>query len=215
MEKLLDKALEKQVKEILNPMKDPITIVLFIKQDDCESCEPTQQIIEEVAALSDKIKVEIYDLVKDADQVLKYKIEMAPSFILLDKDNVYKGVKFNGIPAGHEFNSFLSALVEMSGTEHEQIPADFLARVAKIDKPVNIKVFVTMSCPHCPGAVQKAHKLALLNKNIVGEMIEAQTFYELSQQYNVSGVPKIVINDTIELVGNQPIETFLSSIESL
>jgi protein-disulfide isomerase len=46
-------------------------------------------------------------------------------------------------------------------------------------------------------------------------MIEAQTFYELSEKYNVSGVPKIVINDTIELVGNQPIETFLSSIESL
>lgn len=215
MEKLLDKALQKQVKEILDPMKDPITIVLFTQQDDCESCEPTQQIIEEVAALSDKINVEIYDLLKDSDQVLKYKIEMAPSFILLDKDGVYKGVKFNGIPAGHEFNSFLSALVEMSGTEHEQIPADFLARIAKIDKPVNIKVFVTMSCPHCPGAVQKAHKLAMLNKNIVGEMIEAQTFYELSQQYNVSGVPKIVINDTIELVGNQPIETFLSSIESL
>jgi alkyl hydroperoxide reductase subunit AhpF len=72
-----------------------------------------------------------------------------------------------------------------------------------------------MSCPHCPGAVQKAHKLAMMNKNVVGEMIEAQTFYELSEKYNVSGVPKIIINDTIELIGNQPIETFLSSIESL
>jgi len=214
MEKLLNKDYQKQVIKLLKPMKDPITIVLFTKENDCESCEPTQQIITEVAELSDKIKVSIFDLEKDSAEVKKYDIEMAPSFIILDKDDTYKGVKFNGIPAGHEFNSFLSALVEMSGTESE-VPADFAARVAKIDKPVNIKVFVTMSCPHCPGAVQKAHKLAMMNKNVVGEMIEAQTFYELSEKYNVSGVPKIVINDTIELVGNQPIETFLSSIESL
>jgi alkyl hydroperoxide reductase subunit AhpF len=70
-------------------------------------------------------------------------------------------------------------------------------------------------CPHCPGAVQKAHKLAMLNKNITGEMIEAQTFYELSESYRVSGVPKIVINETHELIGNQPIERFLDLIESI
>lgn len=214
MERLLDKDLQKQVKKMLEPMKDKITIVLFTKSSDCESCEPTLQIINEVAELSEKIKVKVFDMDTDLTEVAQYTIEMAPSFVILDKEDHYKGVKFNGVPAGHEFNSFLSALLEMSGYESE-IPADFAARVAKIDKPVNIKVFVTMSCPHCPGAVQKAHKLAMMNKNVVGEMIEAQTFYELSEKYNVSGVPKIVINDTIELVGNQPIETFLSSIESL
>jgi len=214
MEKLLNKDLQKQVQKILEPMKDKISIVLFTKAEDCESCEPTLQIISEVAELSEKIKVAVFDLDKDTAEVAKYNIEMAPSFVILDQNDDYKGVKFNGIPAGHEFNSFLSALVEMSGVESE-VPADFIERVAKIDKPINIKVFVTMSCPHCPGAVQKAHKLAMMNKNIVGEMIEAQTFYELSEKFNVSGVPKIVINDTLELVGNQPIETFLSSIESL
>jgi protein-disulfide isomerase len=49
----------------------------------------------------------------------------------------------------------------------------------------------------------------------VGEMIEAQTFYDLSTKFNVSGVPKIIINDSLELVGNQPIERFLEQIESL
>lgn len=195
-------------------MKEKVTIVLFTKKDDCESCEPTLQIISEVVELSDLLSVRVFDLEHDKDEVTKYTIEMAPSFVILDKEDHYKGVKFNGIPAGHEFNSFLSALVEMSGVESD-VPEEFAQRVAKIDKPINIKVFVTMSCPHCPGAVQKAHKLAMMNKNIVGEMIEAQTFYELSEKFNVSGVPKIIINDTIELIGNQPIETFLSSIESL
>ena len=132
----------------------------------------------------------------------------------MDHNEEYHRVKFNGIPAGHEINSFISALIEMSGAESE-VPAELLERIQKIDKPVNIKVFVTLSCPHCPGAVQKAHKLAMLNKNVTGEMVEAQTFYELSEKFNVTGVPKIIINDSLELVGNQPIERFLDQIESL
>ena len=76
-------------------------------------------------------------------------------------------------------------------------------------------MFVTLSCPHCPGAVAKAHQLAMLNEHVQGEMIEANTFQELSTKYNVSGVPKIVINDSIELLGDQPMEEFLNRIESL
>ena len=97
---------------------------------------------------------------------------------MLDDKGTYKGVKFNGIPAGHEINSFISALIEMSGLDIKY-PADVLARIQKIDKPVNIKVFITLSCPHCPGAVQTAHRLAMLNPNVKAEMIEANTFQDL------------------------------------
>jgi protein-disulfide isomerase len=55
----------------------------------------------------------------------------------------------------------------------------------------------------------------MLNEHVQGEMIEANTFQELSNKYNVSGVPKIVINDSIELLGDQPMEEFLNRIESL
>ena len=133
---------------------------------------------------------------------------------MLDDKGTYKGVKFNGIPAGHEINSFISALIEMSGLDIKY-PADVLARIQKIDKPVNIKVFITLSCPHCPGAVQTAHRLAMLNPNVKAEMIEANTFQDLSMKFKVSGVPKIIINDGAELLGNQPVDKFLSEIERL
>jgi len=93
------------------------------------------------------------------------------------------------------------------------LPESITERLSKVNKPVNIKVFVTLGCPHCPGAVEKAHYLALLNDNITADMIEAQTFYDLSEEYNVSSVPKIVINDIYEFVGNQPLEVFLEEIE--
>ena len=212
MEKLLNQDVQNQLKQVFEELKNPVTMVLFTSKEDCESCAQTQSLLTEIAELSDKLSVKEFDL--HSDEAKQYGIEMAPSFVLLDSKDEYKRVKFNGIPAGHEINSFISALIEMSGTESE-IPAELLERIQKIDKPVNIKVFVTLSCPHCPGAVQKAHKLAMLNKNVTGEMIEAQTFYELSEKFNVTGVPKIIINDSLELVGNQPIERFLDQIESL
>ena len=212
MEKLLNKEVQDQLREVFNELKENVTMVLFTSEKDSESCEATQGLLTEVAELSDKLSVKQYDL--NSEEAKQYDITLAPSFVLLNAKGEYQGVKFNGIPAGHEINSFISALIEMSGAESE-IPAEILERIQKIDKPVNIKVFVTLSCPHCPGAVQKAHKIAMLNKNVVGEMIEAQTFYDLSTKFNVSGVPKIIINDSLELVGNQPIERFLEQIESL
>ncbi len=214
MQKMLNKEIQDQLRQVFSEMKDDVTMVLFTEEGECYSCAETMGLLEEIEELSDKIHLRKLDLNKDIEEAKKYNIEMTPSFVLLDRNGEYQGVKFNGIPAGHEINSFIPALLEMSGVRQD-IPADFAQRVAKIDKPVNIKVFVTLSCPHCPGAVQKAHVLAMMNKNIVGEMIEAQTFSDLSNKFNVSGVPKIVINDTLELVGNQPIEQFLAQIESL
>ena len=213
MKKLFNEEVEKQLKEVLANMINPITILMF-SDGDCLTCKETKQLLLEVADLNSKISLEIKE-VKDASlEVKQYEIDLVPSFVILDMKKKYQGVKFNGIPAGHEINSLVSAILEMSGL---QIGVDksLIKRIKKINKPVNIKVFITLACPHCPGAVQTAHRLAMLNDNIKSEMIEAQTFSDMSVKYKVSGVPKIIINDDIELVGNHPIEIFLEKIESI
>lgn len=211
---LLNQELQDQIKEYLSPMKNNVTIMLFTQDNPCETCVETRQLLKEVSELNDKITFVEKDLVEHIVDVDKYGITLTPSFIMLDAHGDYRGVKFNGIPAGHEINSFLTAIIDMSNLDFD-FDKDVLERIGKINKPVNIKVFVTLSCPHCPGAVTSAHRLAMLNKNIEGEMIEAQTFYQLSEKYQVSGVPKIVINDKFELLGNQPIEAFLNQLEKL
>lgn len=213
MNKLFNAEVSSQIKSILDGMINPITIKLFV-DGDCDTCQETKQLLTETAELSDKITLITQEVSDASDDLVTYNIEMTPSFVFLDADLNYRGVKFNGIPAGHEINSFLSAIMEMSGVTYE-LSNDVLKRIEKINKPVDIKVFVTLSCPHCPGAVQTAHRIAMLNPNVKGQMIEAQTFYDLSNKFNVSGVPKIIINDSLELLGNQPIEEFLKKIESL
>jgi glutaredoxin-like protein len=214
MEKFFNAETHTKIADILKQMVKPVTILLFTDEGGCETCAETTQLLKEFQETNSKIGLELLDIKKDAAKAEQYGITLTPSFVMLDDKGTYKGVKFNGIPAGHEINSFISALIEMSGLEIKY-PADVLARIQKIDKPVNIKVFITLSCPHCPGAVQTAHRLAMLNPNVKAEMIEANTFQELSMKFKVSGVPKIIINDGAELLGNQPVDKFLSEIERL
>jgi glutaredoxin-like protein len=214
MSQLLNKDLQDQIREIFTQMQKPMSIVLFTKEEPCVTCLETKQLLTEISELSDKITLVTKDIYEDIEDTEKYDITLTPSFVFLDENGKYRGVKFNGIPAGHEINSLIGGILEMSGIDHG-FSKETIEKIKKIDKKVNIKVFVTLQCPHCPGAVQNAHRLAMLNDNIVGEMIEAQTFGELSQKYNVSGVPKIVINDKYELLGNHPIDAFLKEIAKI
>jgi glutaredoxin-like protein len=213
MTPLLNEDIRKQLKDILSMMKEDVTLVLFTK-DGAPTSEETQQLLTEMTEISPKIHLVVKDFDLDLVEKAAYDITLVPSFVVLDSKHTYKGVKFNGIPAGHEINSFISALIEMSGVE-DFYEESLKKTIQAIDKEVSIKVFVTLSCPHCPGAVQTAHRLAMLNPKIKAEMIEAQTFYELSDKYQVSGVPKIIINDKYELLGNHPVENFLKEIEKL
>ncbi|HKL42985.1 MAG TPA: thioredoxin family protein [Clostridia bacterium] len=208
---LLNEEVRGQLSEVFEGMGNEVTIALFTKEDNCETCSDTKSFMEEVSTLSEQLNLEAYDLEEDSEKAEAYNVDKVPAIVLLNADKKYQGVKFYGIPAGHEINSFVTGIMEVSGSG-EDLPEDLLEQIKSIDKDVDIKVFVTLSCPHCPGAVAKAHKLALLNDKISGEMIEAQTFGELSQKFNVSGVPKIVINDEFELVGNQPLDKFLEEI---
>ena len=211
---MFNEEIQAQLKEVFEELKGDVTIALFTKEGECVTCEETKAYMQEIEELSDKIHLEEYDMDKNSDLAQKYNVQMVPSIVLLDSKKDYNGVKFNGIPAGHEINSFIPALLEVSGNVSE-MPKDLEERIMKIDKPMNIKVFITLSCPHCPGAVQKAHKLAMMNPMIDAEMIEAETFGELSMKHNVSGVPKIVINDQYDLLGNQPLQEFLNTMEKI
>ncbi len=202
---------KQQLKDIFVGLKGPVNIALFTDETDCDSCNDTIEFMEEVQGLSDKLLLHSYDVKKDAEKATLYKVDKAPTIVLLDEDKRDHGVVFSGIPAGHEINSFISGLLELSGSG-EALPAELKTELETLDKPVKIKVFVTLSCPHCSGAVAKAHKLAYENANIEAEMIECGTFPEIASKYNVSGVPKIVFNDTEELVGNQPFEQFIEAV---
>lgn len=210
--KLLNEEAIEQLKGIFERMKDDVTISLFIGEENSKVCEETRSFMEELVTVTDKLHLDIHNVDEDDSLAREYMVKMTPAIVLLDSNKNYKRIKFYGIPAGHEINSLINSIIEVSGSSKD-LSEKTMERLAKIENPIDIKVFVTLSCPHCPGAVSKAHKLALVNENIRAEMIEADTFGELSGNYNVSSVPKIVVNDIYEFVGDQPLDKFLEEIE--
>ena len=106
--------------------------------------------------------------------------------------------------------------MDASDRERIDLSDDIKEQLKAIDEEITLQVFITPTCPYCPRAVRVAHQMALLNPNIRGEMVEAIEFEELSASYNVSGVPKTVINHGAdEQVGAVPAKTILSKIQNL
>ncbi len=212
MSKFLNDDVRKMLGEILNEMQDEVQVKLYVDSMECDTCKETHQLLDEMTEVNDKIKYELIDVNGDASVGAIHGIKMYPTIVVLDKDGNDKGVRFNGIPAGHEINALLAALVDMSGKPLD-LDEKTIEAIKAIDTETDIKVFVTLTCPHCSGAVTKAHRIAMLNPYVKASMVEAQTFNQLSAQHNVSSVPKIVINDSIDFVGNQPMDVFLENIQ--
>ncbi len=200
-----------QLNEFFAGLERDVTVVLFTREG-ADTSEETTTLLREITELNPHLHLEEKDLDQDSELAATYGVKLAPGYVLLNDKGEFTRMRFNGIPLGHEINSFLSGLMEVGGNP-PAMPDEMLERVMKIDKPVDIKVFVTLSCPHCPGAVQKAHALAKANPMIQAEMIEAQTFAELSDQYGVGSVPHIVFNETESFLGNQPFEEFINYAE--
>ena len=88
-------------------------------------------------------------------------------------------MRFYGIPAGYEIHSLISSVRELSGIPAD-LPREIEERIAALEKDVHIRVFVTPTCPYCPGAVITGHRLAMLNERISADAIEANSFPEES-----------------------------------
>jgi thiol-disulfide isomerase/thioredoxin len=72
-------------------------------------------------------------------------------------------------------------------------------------------VFSTPTCPHCPKAVTLAHEIAWANPNVTAYAVEATEYPDLARRYRVTGVPKTIVNDRVEILGAVPEEAFIDS----
>jgi glutaredoxin-like protein len=179
-------------------MENPVKIVMFTQEIECKFCSDTRQLVQEIATLSDKITVEVYDFVVNADKAKEYCIDKIPALAVIGAKDY--GVRIYGIPYGYELQTLIEAVVNVSRGRTD-ISDKTKAILAEVKAPVHIQVFVTLTCPHCPVAAAVAHKLAIESPMIRADVIDASEFPQLAQKYSVIGVPKIVINEKVEFVG--------------
>lgn len=216
MERLLNNDVVEQVKEAFQELQEPVT-VLFFEDDSCEYCSDTRQLVKEVAELSDLIDLKEYDMNEDSELAEKFQVDKTPGLVIASADEKGEimdyGIRFAGIPSGHEFTTLIQDLLIVSARNPELTP-ETMEFLDQLDQTIHLQVFVTPTCPYCPQAVVLAHRLAFASDKIQAEMVETSEFMDLARKFQVSGVPDTSINHGAgKVVGAVPEENLIKEIQ--
>lgn len=146
---LLNADVQKQIRQVFEGIEAPVTLVVFTQSNDgkvsleCQMCADTRSLVEEVAALSDKLDLEVLDFVEDEQAVQDYQIDKIPAIALRGgPQNKDYGIRFYGIPSGYEFSSLIEGILMASKGSSDLSPKTMQA-IQKLDQPVHIQVYVT------------------------------------------------------------------------
>ena len=200
------------VQHHLAELTQPVTLLFFTQTIGApDTALVAQQILDEVASLSDRVSVEEVNFILEKDRAARYGVEDIPAVVLL-RNGEDTRIRFLGAPAGYEFMSLVEAVI-LAGTGDSGLTPESRRLIAEQGQaPLEILVFVTPTCPHCPRAVTLAHKMAIESPHIRATCVEATEFIDLSRRYHVTGVPKTVVNNTIEILGALPEDAFVSQV---
>jgi len=139
----------KEVQKHFEALTNPVKLVMFTQKIECEYCEETRMMVEELAALSDKVTAEIYNFIIDEEMAEKYAVDKIPAIAILGvhpqgpspKEKDY-GIRYYGFPAGYEFSAFIEDIKSVSSGQ-SGLSEETKAALAQIDEPVHIQVFTT------------------------------------------------------------------------
>ena len=207
---LLNDALRGQIATVLGRMENNVTLVTIVDPSNDKSVELRDLVID-IADLGEKLEAVVKTKGEDVALEEKVNADKFPVVALLDKDGNYAGVKFHGVPGGHELNSFLLAIYNLAGPG-QALDAQVLEAIKAVDKKVNIKVAVSLSCHLCPDVVVGAQRIAIENPNVEAEMLDIANFPELKTKHKVMSVPCMIINDEKVTFGSKSIQDMLSFI---
>ncbi|MDO5732155.1 MAG: alkyl hydroperoxide reductase subunit F [Eubacteriales bacterium] len=171
----LEQAIKDQLKTYLSLLEREVSFSLSLGED--EKSRELKSFIEQIVAMDDRLSI------TETDRELK------PSFAINSAD-IQERVIFAGVPLGHEFSSFVLALLQVAGRAPKISGAD-VARIKSISEAHDFETFVSLSCHNCPEVVQSLNIMAVLNPKIRHTMIEGSTFKDLAEAREVMAVPQV------------------------
>jgi glutaredoxin-like protein len=198
-----------EVQSRLAALEHPVRLVFFGQSIDCDTCEETRRLLGELPTLAPGLTLEEHNLVLDRDAATIYSVDRVPAIAVVGDTDM--GIRFLGAPVGHEFSALLDAIVTVARRE-SGLSAASRTKLSKLASPVAIQVFSTPTCGYCPLAISLAHRMAVDSPLVISTAVSVVEYPDLIRRYRVTGVPKIVINDRVELLGAQPEDVFVDAV---
>lgn len=165
--------------------------------------------LKELSGISDKVEC-LTEQVSDKSE----PDETIPALLVLREDGTETGIRFHGIPGGHEFNSFVIGLYNAAGPGQTVSPEEE-DRIHRLDKELTIKIAVSLSCTMCPTTVMSAGRVAAQNSKVKAWTYDLAYYPELKKRYQIMSVPCMIINDKVVEFGKKSVEELLTVLESI
>ena len=196
---MLDAHLTTQLKAYLEKVTQPIEIVASL--DDSAKSAELDELLKEIAALSDQIS-----LVRGDDN------ERKPSFAI-NRVGSDIGVRFAGIPMGHEFTSLVLALLQVGG-HPSKTAADVIEQVKNLEGDYHFETYFSLSCQNCPDVVQALNLMSVLNPKIQHVAIDGALYQDEVDARQVMSVPTVYLNGEVFDQGRMSLEQILAKIDT-
>lgn len=194
----LDANIKEQLNQYLQLMEGDVLIKVSAGSDELST--NMLGFLDEIAGMSSKIKVE------------QAQLPRTPSFSV-NRVNEDTGIVFAGIPLGHEFTSFVLALLQVSGRP-PKVEQTVIDQIKGIRETYHFESYVSLSCQSCPDVVQALNLMSVLNPGITHTMIDGAVFREEAESKNILATPTVYLNGELFGSGRMSVEEILAKLGS-
>ena len=197
---MLDNTIKEQLKNIFSKLQSYISFRMLSRQEDVRSADMLE-FLQDVASTSPRLSAEA--VYADTD---------APEFEIL-KEGAATGVKFCGIPNGHEFSTLLLAVLNADGQGKNLPDAALTTRIKALKGPLSLRTFVSLTCTNCPDVAQALNVIALLNPEVENTVTDGAVVPGMVKELDIKSVPAVYAGDTLVSVGRITLGELLAKLE--
>ncbi len=206
---LITDDLKKQMKPLFNKMSKKVQLNAVLDLENEKSIE-LGSFLKAIVSCSDKLELKLFE--KDENLEIQNELhgEHLP-VVGIYLDDIYTGACFHGTPGGKEINSFIAAVCNVGGAA-QPLDKRTKKKIDLIERDVNIIIFVSLACHHCPHVVAACQKIAVASSHVTAEMYDARLYPDIVEKYHIERVPMTLIDGKTILMGQKTIDEILDKI---
>jgi alkyl hydroperoxide reductase subunit F len=187
---MLDAEIKQQLEQYIALLEGEVVLTISAGDD-----KDMVAFVDDVAAMSNLIRVESAELPR------------TPSFTVGDR------ITFAGVPMGHEFTSFVMALLQVAGRK-PKVDDKVIDQIKDLRGKYNFETYISLSCHNCPDVVQALNIMSVLNPDVTNVMIDGAKFQEEVDSKEIMAVPSVYLNGKFFGSGKMTVEEILAKLGS-
>jgi alkyl hydroperoxide reductase subunit F len=196
---MLDDSLKSQLQQYLALLRHPIRLIASL--DESTTATEMRELLQTIAGLSDQVSLDLTG--QDARR---------PSFVVT-RAAQSNGVRFAGLPLGHEFTSLVLALL-WTGGHPPKVEPEVIDSIRALDGDFKFEVYMSLSCHNCPDVVQALLLMAIVNPQVQTVVIEGGAFQKEVEARQIMAVPMVFLNGQVFGSGRMDVEEIIAKLDT-